>query len=144
MTLYFILLVWRIVPSIENPIRYFENNVIGTSKALEASKKASVKKFVYAASSSCYGIAKTPTSETHKINPLYPYAMSKYLGENFVFIGINFINFQLIQLEYLMLMDQELKQQVFMELFLVFFKQKLENKPLTIVGNGNQKEILLM
>ena len=113
-----------IVPSIENPIRYFENNVIGTSKVLEASKKASVKKFVYAASSSCCGIAKTPTSETHKINPLYPYAMSKYLGKNFVFIGINFINFQLIQLEYLMLMDQELKQQVFMELFLVFSSNK--------------------
>ena len=38
-----------------------------------------------------------------------------------------------------MLMDQELELQELMEQFLSFFKQKLENKPFTVVGNGNQK-----
>ena len=74
-----------IVPSIENPISYINTNVIGTSRVLEASRKAKVKKFIYAASSSCYGMADTPTKETHSINPLYPYALSKYLGEKLCF-----------------------------------------------------------
>ena len=47
-----------IVPSIEDPREYFESNVIGTFNVLEASKKSNVKKFIYAASSSCYGIQK--------------------------------------------------------------------------------------
>ena len=42
-------------------------------------------RFVYAASSSCYGLASTPTEETHAINPKYPYALSKYLGEQVAF-----------------------------------------------------------
>ena len=70
---------------------------MGTVKVLEAARKAKVKKFVYAASSSCYGLAKTPTSEIHKINPLYPYAMSKYQEKTFVSTGVNFITCQLIQ-----------------------------------------------
>ena len=42
---------------------------------------AGVEKFVYAASSSCYGLAATPTREDHPIKPQYPYALSKYQGE---------------------------------------------------------------
>ena len=65
-----------IVPSIENPVKYLDANIT-TARVLEAEvRKASVKKFVYSASSSCYGIAKSPTSENEAINPLYPYAMS--------------------------------------------------------------------
>ena len=53
-----------IVPSITNPISYFESNVKGTLNVLEASKKAVVKKLVYAASASCYGIPdEYPTNE---------------------------------------------------------------------------------
>ena len=52
-----------IVPSIENPVHYTNNNVLGTIKVLEASEILKKKKFVYAASSSCYGVAKVPTDE---------------------------------------------------------------------------------
>ena len=45
-----------IVPSIKNPKRYYEVNVTGTLNILEAAYKANVKKFIYAASASCYGI----------------------------------------------------------------------------------------
>ena len=59
----------EIIPSIKNPKKYFINNVIGTLNVLEASKKAKIKKFVYAASSSCYGTPKKiPTSEKDKID----------------------------------------------------------------------------
>ena len=53
-----------IVPSIENPQKYFESNVTGTLNILEAVKKFKIKKIIYAASSSCYGVPKKyPTKE---------------------------------------------------------------------------------
>jgi nucleoside-diphosphate-sugar epimerase len=55
-----------IVPSIEKPIAYMNTNVQGTVRVLEGSRLAKVKKFVYAASSSCYGLAKTPTLRADK------------------------------------------------------------------------------
>ena len=72
-----------IVPSIERPLEYMRANVDGTLAVLEASRHAGVRKFVYAASSSCYGMAtELPTTEQAPIRPEYPYALSKYLGES--------------------------------------------------------------
>ena len=70
-----------IVPSIDNPEKYYRSNVTGTLNVLQAVKKFKVKKLIYSASSSCYGIPKKyPTKETEKINPIFPYAVTKYLG----------------------------------------------------------------
>ncbi|PYV37304.1 MAG: NAD-dependent dehydratase, partial [Acidobacteria bacterium] len=64
-----------IVPSIQNPDNYHRSNVDGTVAVLEAARHARVKRFIYAASSSCYGIPRQfPTSETAPIQPMYPYA----------------------------------------------------------------------
>ena len=61
---------------------YYDVNVTGTRNLLEASRKNRIKKFIYAASSSCYGIPKKyPTSEKTFIDPEYPYALTKYIGE---------------------------------------------------------------
>ena len=58
---------------------------MGTVCVLEAARTAGVRKLVYAASSSCYGIAtEVPTAEKAPIAPQYPYALSKYLGEEAV------------------------------------------------------------
>src|SRR5512132_1535659 len=73
-----------IVPSIERPLDYMQANVNGTLAVLEAARHARVRKFVYAASSSCYGLATIPTREDHPIDPQYPYALSKYQGEQAV------------------------------------------------------------
>src|SRR5262245_44829138 len=62
-----------IVPSIEQPIEYMDTNVQGTVRVLECARHARVTKFVYAASSSCYGLAATPTREDHPVSPQYPY-----------------------------------------------------------------------
>src|ERR1700728_40299 len=70
-----------IVPSIERPTDYMDTNVQGTVRVLECARHAGVKKLVYAASSSCYGLAATPTREDHPISTKYPYALSKYQGE---------------------------------------------------------------
>ena len=75
----------EIIPSIKNPKNYFINNVLGTLNVLEACKNKKIKKFVYAASSSCYGNPKKfPTSEDEKVDIKNPYAMTKFLGEELV------------------------------------------------------------
>ena len=74
-----------IVPSIENPKKYFESNITGTLHVLEAAKRFKIKKIIYAASSSCYGIPKKyPTTENEKIDTRYPYAVTKYLAEEMI------------------------------------------------------------
>ena len=129
-----------IIPSINDPIPYIKTNVIGTSKVLEASRKAKIKKFLYAASSSCYGIAETPTKETHKIKPLYPYALSKYLGENLCFHWHQLYNLPVNSIRIFNAYGPRVRTTgAYGAVFGVFLKQKLEKKPFTITGNGNQK-----
>jgi UDP-glucose 4-epimerase len=77
--------VGDIVPSIERPLDYMDINVQGTVRVLECARAAKVDKLVYAASSSCYGLATTPTREDHPIAPQYPYALSKFQGEQAAF-----------------------------------------------------------
>jgi UDP-glucose 4-epimerase len=73
--------VGDIVPSVEKPVEYMSANIQGTVHVLECARFSGIEKFVYAASSSCYGLAETPTREDHPIKPQYPYALSKYQGE---------------------------------------------------------------
>ena len=129
------------VPSCEfYPIEAVNTNIMGTVKVLEAARLAKVKKFVYAASSSCYGLAKTPTSEIHKINPLYPYAMSKYQGEKLCFHWHKLYKLPVNSIRIFNAYGPRVRTTgAYGAVFGVFFKQKLENKPFTVVGNGNQK-----
>ena len=74
-----------IVPSIENPKKYFDANVVGTFNILQECRNKKIKKFIYIASSSSYGIPKKyPTTENSSIDCKYPYALTKYLGEELV------------------------------------------------------------
>ena len=83
--------------------------MLGTVNVLEKVKQNNLSKFVYAASSSCYGIAHTPTDEEHKIDPIYPVLYQNTKENSAPFIGQKFIKYQLIQLEFLMHMEQESK-----------------------------------
>ena len=74
-----------IVPSIQQPENYLKVGVQGTISVLQASVQAGVTRFLYAASSSCYGIPEVyPTPESTAIRPQYPYALAKTLGEQCV------------------------------------------------------------
>ena len=129
-----------IVPSIEKPLEYFQTNVQGTIKLLDIANNFNVKKFIYAASSSCYGLAKTPTKENHPINPLYPYALSKYMGEQALFHWNNVYNMKVNSMRIFNAYGPRVRTAgAYGAVFGVFFKQKLSNKPFTIVGNGKQK-----
>jgi UDP-glucose 4-epimerase len=79
-----------IVPSIDRPIDYMSTNVQGTVNVLEAARESGVKRFIYTASSTCYGVTNNfPTKENEKMEPTFPYALSKYLGELVYFHWLN-------------------------------------------------------
>lgn len=129
-----------IVPSIEKPRDYFETNVDGTFNVLEASKKADVKRFLYAASSSCYGIpAQYPTPETSPIAPQYPYALTKYLGEQLVLHWAQVYKLPALSLRLFNVYGPRSRTTgVYGAVFGVFLAQKLHGKPFTVVGDGTQ------
>lgn len=128
-----------IVPSIEKPIAYMNTNVQGTVRVLEASRHAKVKKFVYAASSSCYGLAATPTTEAHVIAPEYPYALSKFQGEQAAFHWHRVYGLPVNSIRIFNAYGTRVRTTgVYGAVFGVFFKQKLAGKPFTVVGDGKQ------
>jgi UDP-glucose 4-epimerase len=128
-----------IVPSIERPAEYMDANVMGTVRVLDACRAAGVQKFVYAASSSCYGLAATPTREDHPIVPLYPYALSKFQGEQAAFhwhkvYGLPVNSIRIFNAYGI----RSRTSGAYGAVFGVFLKQKLANKPYTVVGDGTQ------
>ena len=129
-----------LVPSIKNPNNYFQVNVKGTLNILESSKKAKVKKLIYAASASCYGIPeKYPTDEKSKIDPQYPYALTKFLGEQLVLHWAKIYKMPNVSLRFFNAYGPRSRTTgAYGSVFSIFLAQKLANKSLTIVGDGNQ------
>ena len=128
-----------IVPSIERPIDYMDINVQGTVRVLECARHAGVRKLVYAASSSCYGLAATPTREDHLIAPQYPYALSKYQGEQAVFHWNQVYKVPANSVCIFNAYGPRVRTTgAYGAVFGVFFRQKLAGKPYTVVGDGTQ------
>ncbi|MCK4598739.1 GDP-mannose 4,6-dehydratase [Candidatus Bipolaricaulota bacterium] len=130
-----------IVPSIEQPTDYLSANVMGTVHALEAARHAGVRKFIYAASSSCYGLAiELPTTEQAEISPQYPYALSKHLGEQAVRHWGKVYRLPVISIRIFNAYGLRSRTTgAYGAVFGVFFAQKLAGKPFTVVGDGTQR-----
>lgn len=128
-----------VVPSIERPVDYMDVNVQGTVRVLEGARSARVKKFVYAASSSCYGLAITPTAEDHPTAPQYPYALSKYLGEQAVFHWNGVYRLPVNSICIFNAYGTRVRTTgAYGAVFGVFLRQKLAGAPFTVVGDGTQ------
>ena len=129
-----------IVPSIEDPTGYISGNVMGTVHAIEGSRYAGIRKFLYAASSSCYGIARQlPTTEEAEISPQYPYALSKYLGEQAVLHWGKVYRLPVVSLRIFNAYGPRSRTTgAYGAVFGVFLAQKLAGKPFTVVGDGMQ------
>ena len=130
-----------IVPSINNPLLYHKANVDGTINILQAAKTSkNLKKFVYAASSSCYGIPDTyPTPESSAIAPEYPYAHTKTVGEQYVMHWGQVYNMPVISMRFFNVFGVRHRTSgTYGAVFGVFLAQLLNKQPLTIVGDGTQ------
>jgi UDP-glucose 4-epimerase len=129
-----------IVPSIVEPINYVKTNFMGTINVLECCRKYKVKKIIYAASSSCYG--KTPKrkiNENFKISTLYPYSFSKYIAEQAIIHWSNVYKQDFISLRLFNVFGTRSRTTgAYGAVMGVFLRQKLSNKPFTVVGSGKQ------
>lgn len=130
-----------IVPSVQHPLTYHRANVDGTVRVLEAVRQAGgVTKFVYAASSSCYGLPDVfPTPESADIRPQYPYALTKYVGEQYVLHWSKLYDIPSVSLRFFNVYGPRTRTDgTYGAVFGVFLAQKLAGKPLTVVGDGTQ------
>ena len=129
-----------IVPSIQQPQEYFQSNVNGTFNVLQASKEQGIKRFIYSASSSCYGIPdQYPTPENAPIRPQYPYALTKRLGEELVLHWAQVYDLSALSLRFFNVYGPRSRTSgTYGAVFGVFLAQRLAGQPYTVVGDGNQ------
>lgn len=129
-----------IVPSIEQPANYYSTNVTGTFNVLESARAHGIKRLVYAASSSSYGTPEMyPTPETSQIRPQYPYALTKYMGEELVLHWAKTYKLPALSLRLFNVYGPRSRTTgAYGAVFGVFLAQKLNGKPFTVVGDGKQ------
>lgn len=129
-----------IVPSIQEPEAYFRSNVDGTFVVLEAARRQQVQRFVYVASSSCYGIPETfPTPETAPADPRYPYALTKHLGEQLVTHWTAVYRLPAASVRLFNVYGPRARTSgTYGAVFGVFLAQLMAGQPLTVVGDGEQ------
>jgi UDP-glucose 4-epimerase len=130
-----------IIPSIVDPLEYHRTNVSGTVRLLQLAQKHQVKRFIYAASSSCYGIpSRYPTKETSAIDCRYPYALTKWLGEEYVMHWHKAYKLPAVSLRLFNVFGPRSRTSgTYGAVFGVFLAQLANRKPLTIVGDGSQR-----
>lgn len=129
-----------IVPSIQNPVKYHQANVNGTLALLEDAKQFKVKKFLYAASSSCYGIPdQYPTAEEAPCEPRYPYALTKYVGEQYVMHWSQVYKIPAVSLRLFNVFGPRHRTTGnYGAVFGTWLAQMANDMPITIVGDGTQ------
>jgi UDP-glucose 4-epimerase len=128
------------VPSIQQPLAYHRANVDGTISVLEAARRAGVKRFIYAASSSCYGIPdRFSTPEDAPIRPQYPYALTKWIGEQIALHWCQVYGLPVVSLRLFNVYGPRSRTSgTYGAVFGVFLAQKLAGQPFTVVGDGRQ------
>lgn len=131
----------RVQPSIQNPIDYELNNTIGVLNILKCASDAKVRRVVYSASSSAYGDSKImPLKETMPINPLSPYGAQKYYGEVMCKVFAQVYGIETVSLRYFNVYGERQNLDGAYALVIgIFINQLLNNKPMTIRGDGTQK-----
>lgn len=129
-----------IVPSIDHPDAYFQANVTGTLNVLQCAHDHGIKRLIYAASSSSYGIPDIyPTPEISPISPQYPYALTKYMGEALVLHWAKVYKLPTVSLRLFNVYGPRARTSgTYGAVFGVFLAQKLHGQPFTVVGDGSQ------
>lgn len=130
----------RIGPSIENPSRACEVNIVGTCNVLTAARDMGVKSLVYSSSSACYGLSNTlPQKETDKIDNLNPYSSSKYAGEDLAKMFCSLWGLKTVSLRYFNVYGERMPHKgIYAPVIGIFLRQKKSGESLTVVGDGLQ------
>ena len=130
----------RLQPTIFNPIKAMEKNVVGTCTVLQCSREAGVKRVVYSSTSSGYGNNLLPNDETQKDDCLNPYSVSKIAGENLCGMYFKLYGLETISLRYFNVFGERAPSSGQYALVTgIFMRQYQNNQPLTIVGDGTQQ-----
>ena len=131
----------RVQPSIKDPIPFDSVNVGGTLRMLKLAHNLDIKRFIYSASSSAYGNAtKFPTPEEHPTNPLSPYGLQKYVGEQYCRMFSQVYNLDTVSLRYFNVYGERMSLEGAYKLAIpIFANQMLNGKPLTINNDGEQR-----
>ena len=131
----------RVQPSIVNPLPYNDTNVNGTLNMLMIAKNLSVKRFVYSASSSCYGDADiVPTPESAPLDPISPYAIQKLMGEQYCRLFSKIYELDTVCLRYFNVYGERMTMDGAYSLVMAIFKEQTNSgKPLTITNDGKQR-----
>lgn len=130
----------RILPSVKNPLPSHDANVTGTLNVLWAARNAGVKKVIYSGSSSAYGDqdkANYPLSESLTVHPGSPYALQKFMGERYCQLFSELYNLPTVILRYFNVYGpRQLTAGAYATVIGIFFQQKIEGKPMTVVSDG--------
>jgi len=131
----------RVQESIDNPLHFEKNNTLSTINILKACADSNVKRLVYSASSSAYGnTIKLPSKEEDPIDPISPYAMQKYYGEVACRMFANVYGIETVSLRYFNVYgERQSLEGAYALVMCVFARQRLNNEPMTIRGDGEQR-----
>ncbi len=122
-------------PSIQNPILYQDINVSGTQKLLEFARIRKIKQFVFASSSSVYGINKqVPWQENEKLLPISPYASTKLSGEMLGHVYSHLYGIRFLALRFFTVYGPGQRPDLAIH---KFFKSILTGKPIPVYGDGS-------
>ena len=117
----------------------FENNCLGTLNVLRAAEKNKVKKIIFASSMAVYGQPeKLPVSENHKTQPNSPYGLSKLRGEIYCQIFAKNTGLKYTILRYFNTYGIKQTPSDYVGVTTIFINQALNQKPMTIFGDGKQ------
>ncbi len=115
---------------------YIQNNIQATQRLLEEAKSASLRKFIYASSSSVYGLTPTlPMSENALVRPLSPYGVTKMAAEQLCFLYFKNYEVPAVSLRFFTVYGPGQRPDM---AFHRFFKAIAEGKPITVYGDGTQ------
>ena len=131
----------RVQPSIEDPLSFNKVNVEGTLNILKMAVDNGVRRFVYSASSSAYGdTEKMPEVETDPVNPLSPYGVQKLIGELYCTMFPKVYDIETVSLRYFNVYgERQLLEGAYCLVMGIFARQRLNNEPMTINGDGEQR-----
>src|SRR5512138_1756255 len=131
--------------SMDEPQTCFDINVSGTSLLFDAARKAGVRRAVVASSAAVYGESDAlPLVEDTPLQPKSPYAVSKRVDEMYAELFTGSFGFEVVALRYFNVYGpRQRPDSMYAAAVPIFARRLLDNKPVTIFGDGGQTRDLI-